>query len=75
MTDMELFNVFEKAILPICSEAESIKAKMLELGATHALMSGSGPSVFGIYKDRASAESARDALLNMGIRAYYATTV
>lgn len=75
LSDEKLFNIFENAILPICSKAECIKVKMLELGATHALMSGSGPSVFGIYKDRTSAEAAKNELLNMGIKAYYATTV
>ena len=48
---------------------------MLELGATHSLMSGSGPSVFGVFRDEPSAIEARDALLKAGIRAYYAQTV
>lgn len=37
----------------------SIKQKMMELGAMTSLMSGSGPTVFGIYKDP---ELARNAL-------------
>jgi len=41
---------------PIINE---IKRKMLELGAMTSLMSGSGPTVFGIYKD---AELAKNAL-------------
>ena len=41
---------------PIINE---IKHKMLELGALTSLMSGSGPTVFGIYKD---AELARNSL-------------
>ena len=75
LSSNKLFNIFENAILPICSVAESIKNKMTELGATHSLMSGSGPSVFGIFTDKASAEAARDELIKMGIRAYYAETV
>ena len=75
LSDSNLYNVFENAILPICSGAESIKSKLYELGATHALMSGSGPSVFGVFKDKANAESARDALINYGVKAYYAETV
>ena len=59
ITKDKLFNIFEKAILPTCFGAESIKSKMIELGATHSLMSGSGPSVFGIFPDRTSAEAAR----------------
>ena len=75
MSDEKLFNIFENAILPICSKAECIKAKMLELGATHSLMSGSGPSVFGIFPDEASMNAARDYFVNQGIRAYSTLSV
>ena len=75
LSDTKLFNVFEKAILPICSKAESVKMKMLELGATHALMSGSGPSVYGIFPDEATAVAAEKYLKEHGLRAYYALSV
>ena len=71
----KLFNIFENAIFPTCSKAERIKEHMLEQGATCSLMSGSGPSVFGIFKDKASAEAARDHFIKQGVRAYYAATV
>ena len=71
----ELFNIFEKAIFPICSVAESIKCDMRTLGATHSLMSGSGPSVYGVFTDCESAENAVEHFVKQGIRAYYATTV
>ena len=73
--EMQLFNVFENAIFPTYNGAEMLKETMFELGASHALMSGSGPSVYGIFSDKASAESARDALVKLGIRAYATTTV
>ncbi len=75
LADVKLFNVFEKAILPICSKAELIKNKMLELGASHALMSGSGPSVYGIFTDEASSRAAENYLREQGIRAYSALSV
>ena len=75
LTDVKLFNVFENAIFPICSKAENIKKKMLELGATHSLMSGSGPSVFGIFPDEASATNAKSCFVNEGFRAYCALSV
>ena len=75
MNSVELFNVFEKAILPTCSVAESIKRDMITLGATHSLMSGSGPSVYGVFTDKASADGAVEHFVKQGIRAYYATTV
>ena len=40
---------------PIISQ---IKATMLELGALNSLMSGSGPTVFGLFEDRREAEKA-----------------
>ena len=75
VSEIKLYNIFEKAIFPICSVAESIKRDMFTLGATHALMSGSGPSVYGIFTDKVHAESAAEHFVKQGIRAYYATTV
>ena len=75
LTKMKLYNIFENSVLPICSGAETIKNKLLQLGATHALMSGSGPSVFGIFTDKASAESAAAVLVEDGFRAYFAQSV
>lgn len=71
----KLFNIFENAVLPICSGAEDIKRRMIELGATHALMSGSGPSVFGIFENAGKAELAAAALKSEGYRAYAARSV
>ena len=75
LTDTSLYNVFEKAILPNYNGAEYLKSRISSLGATHALMSGSGPSVYGIFTDKVAAESARDILISEGVRAYYAETV
>ena len=75
LSEQKLFNIFENAIFPICSGAESIKSDMIELGATHALMSGSGPSVFGIFTDGASAQSAKEYLEKNGVRAFVVHTV
>ena len=73
--DMTLFNIFENAIFKSCSAAERIKERMFDLGATHALMSGSGPSVYGIFPNMESAEAAKKTLIEHGINAYYAKTV
>ena len=51
-----IYNKFEKVLnLP---EVASIKRMMLEAGALNAGMSGSGPTVFGIFKDKGMAEAA-----------------
>ncbi len=44
------FNIFESAILPVHPLATRIKEIMQTYGATSAMMSGSGPSVFGIFR-------------------------
>ncbi len=71
----KLYNIFENAVFPICSGAEALKKRMLTLGATHALMSGSGPSVFGIFESRTSAEVAAAFLRGEGYNAYYTESV
>lgn len=70
-----LFNVFERAVLPDCPKATEIKAELLSLGAKAALMSGSGPSVFGIFDTLSKAELAKEALLNKGFGAFVVHSV
>jgi 4-diphosphocytidyl-2-C-methyl-D-erythritol kinase len=57
-----LFNAFEVSVFPKHPLVASMKEKFLDLGAEAALMSGSGASVFGIFADRSSAQSAAEAL-------------
>ena len=71
----ELYNIFESVILPKCPGAEAIKSKLLDLGANAAIMSGSGPSVFGIFASGEDATRAKDALLKEGYRAFACHTV
>ena len=60
-----VYNVFEKAILPRHKEASELKELFLSSGAATAMMSGSGPSVFGVFRDAESAERVA-ARLNEG---------
>ena len=69
------YNIFENAIFPVCFGAEALKSEMLTLGARAALMSGSGPSVYGVFDSEESARRATEILANSGVRAYYAKTV
>lgn len=64
------FNRFEEAILPGCPEATSIRQMLRNLGATVAQMSGSGPSVFGIFDTENAAKAAAAELENNGARAF-----
>jgi 4-diphosphocytidyl-2-C-methyl-D-erythritol kinase len=43
---------------------ETIKHSLLDAGAEGALMTGSGPSVFGVFSSSGQAEAARDLLLS-----------
>ncbi len=70
-----LFNVFEKAVLPDCKGAYRAKARMLALGARAAMMSGSGPSVFGLFSSFEDARSACGILRKEKFKAYYARSV
>ena len=51
-------NVLETVTLPLHPEIFSIKQEMRDMGAINALMSGSGPTVFGIFDDNKLAEKA-----------------
>ena len=73
--DFPLYNVFEESVLPKCENSRKIKARLSELGAQSVLMSGSGPSVFGIFESAEKAISAKEVLLSEGIKAYFAETV
>lgn len=67
-----LYNVFESVVLAGCPGAAEIKSKLITLGARLSLMSGSGPSVFGIFDTEQTARMAESVLRESGIRAYYA---
>lgn len=56
-----LGNVFEQVMLPRHPEIAALKVAMLEAGALGALMSGAGPSVFGVVTDQGAAQRVRDA--------------
>ena len=53
-----LFNDLEQVTVGKFPEINSIKKALLDLGAEAALMSGSGPSVFGLFKDAQQATRA-----------------
>ena len=56
------FNAFEISVFPKHPLVEDMKRRILDLGARVALMSGSGASVFGIFPDKSTAETAAETL-------------
>lgn len=55
---MNMVNVLESVSIKKYGEIATIKDKLNQLGALNAVMSGSGPSVFGIFSDQKIAEQA-----------------
>ncbi len=62
-----MFNIFESVVCPQHPEVDHLKIKLKQLGALATLMSGSGPSVFGIFDDGRRAERACGELQRHGI--------
>ncbi|MDO4344377.1 MAG: 4-(cytidine 5'-diphospho)-2-C-methyl-D-erythritol kinase [Eubacteriales bacterium] len=59
-------NVLETVTIPAYPVIGRIKEKMLELGAINTLMSGSGPTVFGLFTDRQRAQDAYEKMRAAG---------
>ena len=69
-------NVLESVTYPAYPVIDEIKAQMMKNGAVNAMMSGSGPTVFGIFDDPDKAEFARDQLKISGLsKQTFLTTV
>lgn len=64
-----MFNIFEEAIAIEHSSVNEIKKIMKKHGAIKAMMSGSGPSVFGIFADENKATLACKELKGKGAKA------
>jgi 4-diphosphocytidyl-2-C-methyl-D-erythritol kinase len=57
-----LSNDLEAAILPRFPVLVSLKERLVGLGAVGALVSGSGPTVFGLFREEAAARRAAAGL-------------
>ena len=55
-------NVLEGVTIGLYPVIENIKQVMIQEGALNAMMSGSGPTVFGIFEDRRTAKKAYNVL-------------
>lgn len=55
-------NVLETVTIPAFPVIQAIKDSMLSYGAVNAMMSGSGPTVFGLFDDREKAKAAYSRL-------------
>ena len=57
-----LYNVMEEVTVSEYPVIEKLKSIMLEKGALNSIMSGSGPTVFGLFDDTEKAQAAMKAL-------------
>lgn len=64
------FNIFEDVIAKEIDEIAIIKKMMREGGAMRSMMSGSGPSVFGVFDTLTEAEKTCQELQNKGFGAF-----
>lgn len=62
-----LGNVLETVTIEAYPVIDRIKREMVSGGARGSLMSGSGPTVFGIYDSREQARAVRDSLERQGL--------
>lgn len=67
---LSLYNVFEEIIESKIASVSKIKSLLMENGAEVALMTGSGPAVFGIFADANTAKIAAEKLNTLGIAAF-----
>ncbi len=65
-----LYNIFEAPVLDARPVAAELRSLLLAGGAVGAMMSGSGPSVFGLFADDTTAQNAADLLRQNGYRPY-----
>lgn len=68
-------NVLETATIPAHPIIASIKAVMLSAGASYALMSGSGPTVFAFAENMETAKNIETALADFHVETAITTTI
>lgn len=67
-------NILETVTIPKHPEIAQLKEAMLEYGALGSLMSGSGPTVFGIFDDVKKARAAKEKCRQLPFRCFVYVT-
>lgn len=71
-----LGNVLETVTIPMHPQIAQLKEELVQLGAEGALMSGSGPTVFGLFKEEESAKKAASTIRKkFGLKEVVATKI
>jgi 4-diphosphocytidyl-2-C-methyl-D-erythritol kinase len=67
-------NVLEPVSIKLCPEINLIKLKVMEYGALKAFITGSGPTVIGVFPDQNRAERAYEGIRGLYREVFLATT-
>lgn len=69
-------NVLENVTIPMHPVIEEIKQEMKDCGALNAMMSGSGPTVFGLFENKMAAKKAQCRIREKGLaKQVYVTNI
>ena len=69
-------NVLESVTIPEYPIIARIKEQMMKSGAINAMMSGSGPTVFGLFEDEETARKAYEDMVRSGLaKQIYVTSI
>ncbi len=68
-------NAFEPVTDILCPETAALRSLLINNGAITAHLSGSGPSVYGIFADAETASNAAKTIQNVGFSAFVCKTV
>ena len=68
-------NVLEEVTIPLHPVIEEIKNEMKTAGALNAMMSGSGPTVFGLFENKTQARKAQEKIRNKALAKQVYVTV
>lgn len=72
----DMGNVLETVTIPNYPVVAEVKEQMMKSGAINSLMSGSGPTVFGLFENEKTAEQAYQEMKESGLaRQIYLTTI
>jgi len=70
-----LFNVFEQTVYQASTGVSEYRQRMMAAGVANVHLAGSGPALFTLAHDKATAEGLYNRLAQQGMKAYLARTV
>ena len=70
----QIGNVLESVTIPAYPQIAAVKKHLMDQGAKGALMSGSGPTVFGIFDDKDKAMAAKEKCRELPYRCFVFVT-